>query len=106
MSITTDHVRWYAGIRDYGGYGLTHGDTVHQGKRNYDSVLPCPNGLEVRDTKPREHEAWRRRVDKARSDIATHTEHIEWRKHVEEVHGAWTSNDVSGLIDFIERCYA
>jgi hypothetical protein len=57
---------------DRGGYGISHGDTFHQGKRNYDSVLPCPNGLGVRDTNPRDHEAWRRRIERARGDIATH----------------------------------
>ena len=64
---------------------MTHGDTFHQGKRNYDSVLPCPNGLEVRDTKPREHEAWRRRVERARSDIAISEQAVRIAQKAESI---------------------
>ena len=60
---------------------------------------------EVNQEGPQASLAWRMRIDKARREIQEHTDHIEWRDQVDVAHRLWASEDVSGLIEFIEGQY-
>lgn len=80
MSRTTYHWRWSSGIIDCGGYGVTNGDTFHLGMRNYDSAMPCPNGLPVVNRKPSEVPCLRERTEKARKFIEEHSREIRVRE--------------------------
>lgn len=97
MSIGAAFARWHAGIVDRRGYGMTAGDTFWQGKRDYDSRYPCPNGLGVRNTAPSDHEAWRERVDRARRDVAGHQRDIR----VQELAAAISISDILKDIEAI-----
>lgn len=66
-------IGWIDGCIDRGGFGITHGDTMYLGLRNYDEPYPCPNGLEHRNLpfeELRKIPAYARRLEKARQDIA------------------------------------
>lgn len=54
---------------------------------------------------PQDCPAWNARIEKARRDIAEHKDHILWREQVDAAHRVWRSEDVSGLIEFIQGCY-
>ncbi|TXH13899.1 MAG: hypothetical protein E6R03_10465 [Hyphomicrobiaceae bacterium] len=66
---------WINGCMDRGGFGVSHGDTMHRGLRNFDEPYPCPNGHEHRILpfeELRQIPAYARRLEKARQDIARH----------------------------------
>jgi hypothetical protein len=105
MSEYSQFIAWAARCTDRPGYGMTPGDTVHLGLRDYNEPYPCPNGLPIDTRQPGDCEHWRRLVEKARRDIEGHAEHIAFKDTVEAAHIAWPSESVSGLIKFIERQY-
>jgi hypothetical protein len=63
---------WNRSCMDRPGYGITPGDTMHLGLRDYNQPYPCPNGLPVQTGGPQESEAWQRRVEKARRFIESY----------------------------------
>jgi len=62
-------VAWSARCQDCGGYGMTPGDTMHLGLRDYNAPYPCPNGLPIDTRLPGDCEPWRQKVEKAKRDI-------------------------------------
>jgi len=60
---------WVNGCVNLDGYGVTAGDTMYCGFRNYSEPFPCPNGLEEYATDPRESVSYRNRIAKAKRDI-------------------------------------
>jgi hypothetical protein len=106
MSDYSRFISWDARCTDRGGYGMTPGDTMHLGLRDYNEMYPCPNGLPVQTGGPQASEAWQKRVKKAKQDIEEHTNQIAWKDAIEAAHVAWPSESVSSLIGFIERQYA
>jgi hypothetical protein len=69
MSKSAHFVAWDARCRDRGSYGMTAGDSLHLGLRDYNEPYPCPNGLPLDLRQPGDCEHWRRRVAKARRFI-------------------------------------
>jgi hypothetical protein len=69
MSDYSRFIAWDARCADRGGYGMTPGDTMRLGLRDYNEMYPCPNGLPVQTGGPQKSEAWRKRVEKAKRDI-------------------------------------
>jgi len=69
MSDYSRFISWDARCTDRGGYGVTPGDTMHLGLRDYNEMYPCPNGLPVQTGGPQASEAWQKRVAKAKRDI-------------------------------------
>lgn len=72
---------------------------------DYLQPWPCPNGLPIKTGVPSECEAHQRRVAKAKREIETHSEHIDWRERVAAAHVEWPSESVTMLKEFIERQY-
>ena len=66
MSDYAKFLRWDRSCSDRPGYGMTPGDTLHGGLRDYNETHPCPNGLPVQTGGPRTSPAWRQRVKRAR----------------------------------------
>lgn len=69
MSEYSNFLRWDRSCSDRPGYGMTPGDTMHLGLRDYNETHPCPNGLSVQTGGPQVSPAWRERVDRARRFI-------------------------------------
>jgi len=46
--------------------------------------------------------AWRRMVEKARKEIAEHSQRIDWKETREAAHCEWSSDDVAWLKEFIK----
>jgi hypothetical protein len=69
MSDYSRFIAWDARCTDRGGYGMTPGDTMHLGLRDYNEMYPCPNGLPVQTGGPQGSKAWQKRVAKAKRDI-------------------------------------
>ena len=106
MSEYSRFIAWNRSCSDRPGYGMTPGDTMHLGLRDYSEMYPCPNGLPIDTRQPNDCEHWRRRIDKAKQDIKQHTNEIAWQDTIEAAHVAWPSESVARLIQFIERQYA
>jgi hypothetical protein len=69
MSEYSRFIAWDRSCSDRPGYGMTSGDTMHLGLRDYNEQYPCPNGLPVQTGGPQQSEAWRKRVEKAKAFI-------------------------------------
>jgi hypothetical protein len=69
MSDYSRFVSWDARCADRGGYGMTPGDTMHLGLRDYNEMYPCPNGLPVQTGGPQASGAWQKRLAKAKQFI-------------------------------------
>jgi hypothetical protein len=69
MSDYSRFISWDARCTDRGGYGMTPGDTLHLGLRDYNEMYPCPNGLPVQTGGPQKSEAWQKRLAKAKQFI-------------------------------------
>ena len=69
MSEYSRFLAWNRSCSDRPGYGMTSGDTMHLGMRDYNEMYPCPNGLPVQTGGPQESEAWQERVKKAKAFI-------------------------------------
>ena len=68
---------WNRGCVDRGSFGMTSGDSMHLGLRDYNQPYPCPNGLPLDMRLPSECEHWRKRVEKAKRDIEWHRREFE-----------------------------
>jgi hypothetical protein len=71
MSEYSRFLAWDRRCIDRGSYGMTSGDSMALGLRDYNQPYPCPNGLPLDARKPGDCEHWRRRVAKAKQDIET-----------------------------------
>ena len=69
MSDYSRFISWDARCTDRGGYGMTPGDTLHLGLRDYNEMYPCPNGLPVQAGGLQASEAWQKRLAKAKQFI-------------------------------------
>lgn len=68
--------QWQNGCVTTGHYGVTSGDSVHQGLLYYREPFPCPNGHEHRNMphdQIREMPRYKARLAKARADISEHS---------------------------------
>ena len=101
MSDYSRFVAWQAGCRN--APGKSHrmpSDEFHQGNcGGYSQAMYCPNGLPIDRGIPSESPAWRERVEKAKRDIATQSDAIEWQQIAESVAVVFTAEDVSGLVE-------
>lgn len=105
MSQLSDFIRWDAGCWNYPNQQLTGSEYTWGGLADYGQSFPCPNGLPLNMRPLIDSEGWRRRVEKARLDIAQHKEHIDWHETIETAHREWKSDDVARLIAISERLY-
>ena len=96
---------WNKSLRWGQGCGMTAGDTVYCRLQIYDEPFPCPNGLPIRNTLPRDVPFMVARVERARRDAAIHAEHIDWQERVREAHREWSSDDVVKLKELSEGMY-
>ena len=83
---------WNRGCVDRGSFGMTSGDSMHLGLRDYNQPYPCPNGLPLDMRLPSECEHWRKRVEKAKRDIEWH------RREFEAAELVFSEDDISDLI--------
>ena len=84
---------WNHGCVDRGSFGMTAGDSMHLGARDYNQPYPCPNGLPIDMRLPGECEHWRKRIEKAKRDIDL----FDREKKLASV--VWTDADVTELAE-------
>jgi hypothetical protein len=92
----SEYSKFYAWDRrcsDRGSFGMTAGDSMHLGLRDYNQPYPCPNGLPLDMRLPGECEHWRKRVEKAKRDIDL----FDREKKLASV--VWTDADVTELAE-------
>ena len=92
MSDYSRFVSWDARCTDRGGYGMTPGDTMHLGLRDYNEMYPCPNGLPVQTGGPQASEHWRSRVASAKRFID------QWNLEIQMQSVVWTEADLTELV--------
>lgn len=98
--------RWQNGCVTTGHYGVTSGDSMHQGLLYYREPFPSPNGHEHRNMphdQIREMPRYKARLAKARADIAEHTRHIEGLEQKRLADEVFSSDDIRGLIDLTKE---
>lgn len=83
-------------------HGMTAGDSMHLGLRDYVEPYPCPNGLPIDMRKPGDCEPWRKRVEKAKRDIELHREQCGWLRLGEKSAVEFAAEDVAGIIDLVK----
>ena len=105
MSDYAKFLRWDRSCSDRPGYGMTPGDTMHGGLRDYNETHPCPNGLPVQTGGPQTSPAWRQRVERARRFVEQHECQIAWLQLGEASTVAFTADDVSGLVDLVKGVF-
>jgi hypothetical protein len=66
MSEYSRFLAWDRRCIDRGSYGMTSGDSMALGLRDYNQPYPCPNGLPLDARQPGDCEHWRKRVAKAK----------------------------------------
>ena len=76
-----EFVRWDAGCWSYGSSVI---NSYHQAD-DYGQPYPCPNGLGLNEHTTANCPAWRRRVDKARSDADEWSAEIRVRELAEQI---------------------
>ena len=91
MSEYSKFYAWDRRCSDRGSFGMTAGDSMHLGARDYNQPYPCPNGLPLDMRLPGECEHWRRRIEKAKRDIDL----FDREKKLASV--VWTDADVTEL---------
>lgn len=93
MSEYSKFYAWDRRCSDRGSFGMTAGDSMHLGARDYNQPYPCPNGLPIDMRLPGECEHWRKRIEKARRDIDL----FDREKKLASV--VWTDADVTELAE-------
>ena len=93
MSEYSKFLAWDRGCSDRGSFGMTSGDSMHLGLRDYNQPYPCPNGLPIDMRLPGECEHWRKRIEKAKRDIDL----FDREKKLASV--VWTDADVTELAE-------
>ena len=92
MSDYSRFIAWDARCTDRGGYGMTPGDTMYLGLRDYNEMYPCPNGLPVQTGGPQNSEHWRSRVASAKRFID------QWNLEIQMQSVVWTEADLTELV--------
>lgn len=92
MSEYANFIRWDRSCSDRSGYGMTPGDTMLLGLRDYNETHPCPNGLPVQTGGPKTSAAWLERVSKARRFVE------QWNAEIEMQSVVWTDADLKDLL--------
>jgi hypothetical protein len=105
MSEYSRFLSWDARCRDRGSYGMTAGDSMHLGLRDYNQPYPCPNGLPLDARQPGDCEHWRRRVEKAKRDIEVHRDQIAWQELGEQSAVVFAADDVAGIIELVKGAF-
>lgn len=105
MSEYSRFLAWDRRCIDRGSYGMTSGDSMHLGLRDYNQPYPCPNGLPLDKREPADCEHWRRRVEKAKRDIETHRERCMWQQLGEESAVVFAAEDVAGIVDLVKGAF-
>ena len=93
MSEYSKFYAWDRRCSDRGSFGMTAGDSMHLGLRDYNQPYPCPNGLPLDMRLPGECEHWRKRIGKAKRDIDL----FDREKKLASV--VWTDADVAELAE-------
>ena len=93
MSEYSKFYAWDRRCSDRGSFGMTAGDSMHLGLRDYNQPYPCPNGLPIDMRLPGECEHWRKRIEKAKRDIDL----FDREKKLASV--VWTDADVTELAE-------
>ena len=93
MSEYSKFYAWDRRCSDRGSFGMTAGDSMHLGARDYNQPYPCPNGLPLDMRLPGECEHWRKRIEKAKRDIDL----FDREKKMASV--VWTDADVTELAE-------
>jgi hypothetical protein len=93
MSEYSKFLSWDRRCIDRGSFGMTAGDSMHLGARDYNQPYPCPNGLPLDMRLPGECEHWRRLIEKAKRDIDL----FDREKKLALV--VWTDADVTELAE-------
>ena len=93
MSEYSKFYAWDRRCSDRGSFGMTAGDSMHLGARDYNQPYPCPNGLPIDMRLPGECEHWRKRIEKAKRDIDL----FDREKKLASV--VWTDADVTELAE-------
>ena len=93
MSEYSKFYEWDRRCSDRGFFGMTSGDSMHLGLRDYNQPYPCPNGLPIDMRLPGECEHWRKRIEKAKRDIDL----FDREKKLASV--VWTDADVTELAE-------
>ena len=93
MSEYSKFYAWDRRCSDRGSFGMTAGDSMHLGARDYNQPYPCPNGLPLDMRLPGECEHWRKRIEKAKRDIDL----FDREKKLASV--VWTDADVTELAE-------
>ena len=93
MSEYSKFYAWDRRCSDRGSFGMTAGDSMHLGLRDYNQPYPCPNGLPLDMRLPGDCEHWRKRVEKAKRDIDL----FDREKKLASV--VWTDADVTELAE-------
>ena len=97
MSEYSLHTQWIASTTWGLACGVTAGDTMHLGLRQYWSPMPCPNGLPLLNTLPRDNAGHRARVDKARRDAAEWSALIDLREAAKAIPVEVILDDVKAI---------
>ena len=85
MSEYSRFLSWDRRCSDRGSFGMTAGDSMHLGARDYNQPYPCPNGLPIDMRLLGECEHWRRRIEKAKRDIETWNRDIAIQQRSESI---------------------
>ncbi len=93
MSEYSRFLSWDRRCSDRGSFGMTAGDSMHLGLRDYNQPYPCPNGLPIDMRLPGECEHWRRRIEKAKRFIDL----FDREKKLASV--VWTDADMTELAE-------
>ena len=99
MSEYSRFIAWDARCRDRGSYGMTAGDSMQLGLRDYNEPYPMPNGLPLDARLPGECEHWRKRVEKAKRFIG------EWNseQRVRSVADSITDEEILLEIEIVRQ---
>jgi hypothetical protein len=99
MSEYSRFLAWDRRCIDRGSYGMTAGDSMALGLRDYNQPYPCPNGLPLDMREPGDCEHWRKRIEKAKRFIG------EWNSEnrVREVADSITDEEILLEIEVVRQ---
>ena len=98
-------LRWDRSCMEGKSFGITPGDTIIMGMRTYRQAFPCPNGLPLDESNPRDNPVWRERIDKAKRDRAAHRERIAWQQLEDDSAVVFAADDVARLVELVRGAF-
>lgn len=105
MSDSSLFMKWSAGCKDTGAYGISHGDTFHCGLRNYSEPFPCPNGLPIDRRLPRDVAWHRERIGKARKFAIEYSKEIRIREAAELLKPKQIEEDIKEIREWLTSVF-